>query len=89
MFSAAGVVAGAIVTSGEFVRAAQFRLLRSGKVLWEGSALESMRRFNDDANKVAKGLEFGVGIPHPDTQQGDQIVAYTNKLVRKPLTLKI
>lgn len=77
------------MTAGEFARVAKFRLMRGGRVVWTGDELESMRRFSDDVNKVAKGQEFGVGIPYADVRQGDKIVSYAVKQVLKPLQLKL
>ena len=43
----------------------------------------------DDVNKVVKGLEFGLGVPHADTRQGDKIVSYTTRAVKKPLKISL
>jgi translation initiation factor IF-2 len=85
----AGMVAGAIVTSGEFTRTANFRLVRNGKTIFECEGLPSMRRFSDEVNKVGKGLEFGASVPFADTRQGDKMVSFVTKQQRKPLEIKL
>lgn len=81
------MVAGAIVTSGEFQRVAKFRIIRGERVVWQGDEITAMKRFTDDVNRVAKGTEFGISIPYRDTKQGDKIVSYTLKPMRKTLEL--
>jgi translation initiation factor IF-2 len=77
------------VTSGEFLRQAKFRLLRRSKVVWEGDAIDSLRRFKDDVNKVAKGVECGVAIPYSDVRVGDKLIAYTVHTSPRRLTIRV
>lgn len=58
-------------------------------MVWTGDQISSMRRFTDEVNKVAKGIEFGIAVPFADTRQGDRIVAYTMKTVKKSLELSV
>ena len=83
------VVAGAVVTSGEFTKATGYRLLRGGKIVWEGPSIDSLKRFKDDVNKVAKGVEFGVGIPYGSTKVGDKIVSFNLKKVHQKMEIKL
>ena len=82
-------IAGAVVTAGEFTKATGYRLLRGGRVVWEGTEIDSLKRFKDDVNKVAKGVEFGIAIPFGQTKVGDKIVSYNVKRVFKKMEIKL
>ncbi|HZO21370.1 MAG TPA: translation initiation factor IF-2, partial [Steroidobacteraceae bacterium] len=56
-----GVVAGCLVTEGLVRRNNPIRVLRDNVVIFEG-ALESLRRFKDDAGEVRAGTECGIGV---------------------------
>ncbi len=83
------VIAGAVVTSGEFSKATGYRILRAGRVVWEGPTLDSLKRFKDDVNKVAKGVEFGIGIPFGGTKVGDKVVSFNVKKVHQKMEIKL
>ncbi len=71
-----GVIAGCYVVDGKLTRHAQIRLLRDGVVIYTG-ALNSLKRFKDDAKEVAKGYECGVGLEKfNDIKDGDVIEAF-------------
>lgn len=89
MVVAAGVVVGAIVTSGELRRDCKFRIIRSENVVFTCDGLDSLRRFSDEVNKVAKGVEFGCSIPFAGTKEGDKLVFYAMKDVQKPLSIQL
>ncbi|MGH8150496.1 MAG: hypothetical protein ACRETB_11065, partial [Steroidobacteraceae bacterium] len=53
------------------------RVLRDNVVIFEG-ALESLRRFKDDASEVRAGTECGIGVKnYQDVRVGDQIECFT------------
>ncbi len=54
-------VAGCMVTDGLISRSSKVRLVRSGKLIYEGQ-LETLRRFKDDAKEVRSGFECGINI---------------------------
>jgi translation initiation factor IF-2 len=71
-----GVVAGCLVTEGAVKRNNPIRVLRDNVVIFEG-ALESLRRFKDDAGEVRAGTECGIGVKnYQDVRVGDQIECY-------------
>nr|WP_229674083.1 translation initiation factor IF-2 [Nakamurella endophytica] len=57
-----GNIAGCIVRSGEIRRNARARLLRNGVVLNDNLAIDSLKRFKDDAVEVREGFECGIGL---------------------------
>jgi translation initiation factor IF-2 len=57
-----GNIAGCLVRSGEIRRNARARLIRNGAVVADNLAIESLRRFKDDATEVREGYECGVGL---------------------------
>jgi translation initiation factor IF-2 len=74
--SKAGKVAGCYVTEGKVTRDALARLVRDGKVVYEGS-IDTLKRFKDDAREVAEGYECGLTLTnYQDLQQGDVIEVY-------------
>jgi translation initiation factor IF-2 len=80
-----GTVAGCFVTDGKLARNAPVRLLRDGVVLYTG-AIDSLKRFKDDAKEVVKGYECGVGLQNfNDIKAGDVIEAFEHKEVAQTL----
>ena len=72
-----GVVAGCLVTEGLVRRNNPIRVLRDNVVIFEG-ALESLKRFKDDANEVRAGTECGIGVKnYQDVRVGDQIECFS------------
>jgi translation initiation factor IF-2 len=57
-----GNVAGSLVRSGTIVRNSKARLIRDGAVVADNLAVESLRRFKDDATEVREGYECGIGL---------------------------
>jgi translation initiation factor IF-2 len=50
--------------------------LRNQVVIYEG-ALESLRRFKDEAKEVRNGTECGIGVKnYNDIKEGDMIEVY-------------
>ncbi|MBI4197325.1 MAG: translation initiation factor IF-2 [Deltaproteobacteria bacterium] len=71
-----GVIAGSAVVDGKVIRSAPVRVLRDGKVIYEGR-LSSLKRFKDDAREVTMGLECGIGIENfNDIKVGDIVESY-------------
>jgi translation initiation factor IF-2 len=71
-----GAIAGCMVLEGVVKRNNPIRVLRNHVVVYEG-ALESLRRFKDDAAEVKHGMECGIGVKnYNDVQPGDQIEVF-------------
>ena len=69
-----GNVAGCIVRSGTITRNSKARVIREGIVIADGLAIESLRRFKDDATEVRTDFECGIGLgKYNDIQIGDEI----------------
>jgi translation initiation factor IF-2 len=80
-----GAIAGCMVTEGIIKRNNPIRVLRDNVVIYEG-ALESLRRFKDDANEVRNGLECGIGVKnYNDVRVGDQIEVFEVVEVKRTL----
>jgi translation initiation factor IF-2 len=84
-----GTIAGCFVIDGKVQRSNSVRLLRDGKIIYEGK-LASLKRFKDDAKEVAQGFECGVGIENfNDVKIGDQIEAFIKEEVARELTAEL
>ncbi len=57
-----GNIAGCLVRSGIVRRNTKARLVRDGTVVADNLAIESLRRFKDDATEVREGYECGIGL---------------------------
>jgi len=80
-----GTVAGCYVLEGKIVRNANARLVRNGVVIYTGK-IESLKRFKEDVQEVARGFECGVKLKdYNDVKVGDIIECYEVKL-EKPST---
>ncbi len=80
-----GMIAGCYVVDGKVVRSATARLVREGRVIYEGK-ITSLKRFKDDAREVATGFECGIGIEnYNDVKVGDVIEAFEKKQVEGTL----
>lgn len=76
-----GAIAGCMVVEGVVKRNNPIRVLRNHVVVFEG-ALESLRRFKDDASEVRHGMECGIGVKnYNDIKPKDQIEVYERVLV--------
>jgi len=72
-----GNVAGSIVRSGTIRRNSKARLVRDGIVVNEHLAVDSLRRFKDDATEVREGFECGIGLgSFNDIKVGDIIETF-------------
>ena len=56
-----GTIAGCLIVDGKIQRSNQVRLVRDGKIVYEGK-IGSLKRFKDDTKEVAQGFECGLGI---------------------------
>lgn len=80
-----GTIAGCFVTDGKISRNHMLRLVRDGKVIYEGK-VSSLKRFKDDTKEVASGFECGIGIENfNDIKVGDVIEAFTKEEVQREL----
>lgn len=71
-----GKIAGCMVTSGVIKRDSLCRLLRDGRIVYEGK-LNSLKRFQNDAKEVAENYECGLTIENfNDIKEGDIVEGY-------------
>jgi len=83
--SKVGTVAGSKVLEGKVVRGALARLMRNGKVVYEGK-ISSLRRFKDDVKEALQGYECGIMLEgFDDIKVNDTIEAYTIEEVAQKL----
>jgi translation initiation factor IF-2 len=79
-------IAGTMVLDGKLLRGARSRLVRDGRVVWEGR-ISSLRRFKDDAREVQAGYECGVGLENfNDLKPGDVIEDFELEAVLRKLS---
>jgi translation initiation factor IF-2 len=77
-----GNVAGCYITDGEVERSNQVRVIRDGKIIYNGKIL-SLHRFKEDVKKVAAGYECGVRVEnYQDLNKGDVLEIYEQKEVQ-------
>ena len=80
--SSVGTIAGCYVTDGVIQRNNQVRVVRNGIVIYEG-AIDSLKRFKDDAKEVASGFECGMSIEKfNDIKEGDVFESFTWKRLK-------
>jgi len=76
-----GQVAGCKVETGEIRRNAKIRLLREGKIAFEGE-IASLKHHKDDVNEVRDGFEFGIGLKgFSGFEEGDVLESYVIEMV--------
>ncbi len=76
-----GVVAGCHVVEGSITRSAAVRLVRDGRVVYEGR-ISSLRRFKDDVSEVRSGFDCGIALDrYQDLKPGDTIEAFVKEQV--------
>jgi translation initiation factor IF-2 len=81
-----GAIAGCSVLDGKIQRNNMARLIRDGKIVYEGK-IGSLKRFKDDAKEVAQGFECGIGIENfNDVKTGDVIEAFIKEEVARELS---
>ncbi len=75
--SKVGNIAGCLVLDGFIRRNAKARTLRNGVIVGENLAIESLRRFKDDATEVKDGYECGIGLgSYKELEVGDVIQVF-------------
>ncbi len=80
-----GAIAGCLVVEGYVKRNNPIRVLRDNVVIFQG-ALESLRRFKDEASEVRAGTECGIGVKdYNDVKPGDMIECYERVEVARTL----
>jgi translation initiation factor IF-2 len=80
-----GVVAGSHVVDGVIPRTAGVRLVRDGRVIYEGK-ISSLRRFKDDVSEVRSGFDCGIGLDRfQDVKPGDFIEAFVREQIAATL----
>ncbi len=80
-----GTIAGSMVLEGEIRSNSNIRLLRDGKVIYQGK-INSLRRHKDASDKVLSGLECGIGLERfGDIKKGDIIEAYALEEMERTL----
>lgn len=83
--SKTGAIAGCMVLEGFVKRNFPIRVLRENVVIFEG-ALESLRRFKDDAGEVRAGMECGIAVKnYNDVKSGDQIECFEKIEVKREI----
>ena len=76
-----GTIAGCMVTSGVIRKNSIIKLVRDGKIIFEGK-LGSLKRFKDDVKEVKQGYDCGLTLEnYNDVKIGDVIEVYMMKEV--------
>jgi translation initiation factor IF-2 len=71
-----GTIAGTAVVDGKIERGCNIRLLRDGKIIYDGR-LSTLKRFKDDVKEVKNGYECGMSLENfNDVKVEDIIEAY-------------
>ncbi len=83
--SRVGAIAGSHVLEGRVTRGAKVRLVRDGRVVYDGE-VASLRRFNDDVREVAAGYDCGIVLrDFADIKEGDVLEPYATRLREREL----
>ncbi len=78
-----GAIAGCMVLSGQITRGSKVRFLREGTIIWKG-AIQSLKRFKEDAREVREGFECGVGLTDfQDLKPGDIIETFEEREIAR------
>ena len=71
-----GTIAGCGVVDGKIERGCNIRLLRDGKIMYDGK-LSTLKRFKDEVKEVSSGYECGMALEgYNDIKSADLIEAY-------------
>ncbi|MCM8803880.1 MAG: translation initiation factor IF-2 [Candidatus Omnitrophica bacterium] len=80
------VIAGCLVVDGKVVKNSKTKIIRNGKIIFEG-VISSLKRFKESVNEVSYNNECGIGIENfYEFQEGDIIQSYN--IVEVPKKLK-
>jgi translation initiation factor IF-2 len=81
-----GTIAGTAVVDGKIERGCNIRLLRDGKIIYDGK-LSSLKRFKDDVKEVKNGYECGMSLENfNDIKIEDLIEAYVMEDKKRTLS---
>jgi translation initiation factor IF-2 len=81
-----GTIAGTSVVDGKIERGCNIRLLRDGKIIYDGK-LSTLKRFKDDVKEVKNGYECGMSLENfNDIKAEDLIEAYIMEDKKRTLT---
>lgn len=81
-----GTIAGTAVVDGKIERGCNIRLLRDGKIIYDGK-LSTLKRFKDDVKEVKNGYECGMSLENfNDIKVEDLIEAYIMEDKKRTLT---
>jgi translation initiation factor IF-2 len=81
-----GTIAGTAVVDGKIERGCNIRLLRDGKIIYDGR-LSTLKRFKDDVKEVKNGYECGMALENfNDIKTEDLIEAYIMEDKKRTLT---
>ncbi len=74
-------VAGCRVDTGEIRRNAKIRVLREGKIAFEGD-IASLKHHQEDVNEIRTGFECGIGLKgFSNFKEGDILESYVIEMV--------
>ncbi len=80
-----GTVAGAGVVDGKIERGCSIRLLRDGKIVYDGK-LSTLKRFKDEVREVKNGYECGLALENfNDVRVNDVVEAYVMETRKRTL----
>ncbi len=83
--SRVGTIAGCHVLDGRITRGSKVRLVRDGRVIYDGE-IQSLRRFNEDVREVAAGYDCGVVLrDFADIKEDDILETYATRQVEREL----
>ena len=78
-----GAIAGCYVRSGTITRGTKVRFIREGVIIWKG-AIQSLKRFKEDAREVREGFECGIGLTDfQDLKPGDLIETFEEREIAR------
>ncbi len=81
-----GTIAGTSVIDGKIERGCNIRLLRDGKIMYDGR-LSTLKRFKDEVKEVKNGYECGMALEDfNDIKTDDLIEAYIMEEKKRTLT---
>lgn len=86
--SKVGTIAGCYVVKGRIPRNAVVKLLRGGKIIYEGK-ISSLKRFKDDVKEAQEGFECGIMLAnHNNIKEGDIVEAFEIQKIARRLEKK-
>ena len=76
-------VAGSMVKEGLFRRGAHARVIRGGKIIFQG-IIRSLRHIKEDVKEIASGYECGISLEgYSDFKIGDTLECFTKKEIQR------